>query len=186
MRPLRYSINVTLDGSCDHTAVIADAGLHQHWAEALRRNDAMLMGRVTYGMMEGAWRPVAASGEPPDWGEAWMVPFAREIDAIRKYVVSSQLETVDWNAELLRGDLGEAVRRIKEQPGKGIMLGGVTLPKALGALGLIDEYELTVHPVIAGRGPRLLEGLQTPVQLRLVGRSELSSGAQVLRYEAVR
>ncbi|HTE20029.1 MAG TPA: dihydrofolate reductase family protein, partial [Armatimonadota bacterium] len=138
MRPLRYSINVTLDGCCDHRAGLADEELHRYWAESLARADALLFGRVTYEMMEAAWRP-ALTGVKPDWMADWMEPFARRIDAARKYVVSSTLERVDWNAELVRGDLGEAVQQLKQEPGKGLFVGGLKLPLALAELGLIDE-----------------------------------------------
>src|ERR687886_2764186 len=117
MRPLRYSINVTLDGCCDHRAIPADEDLHRHAAENIGQADALLFGRVTYEMMEAAWRPVAQTGVRPDWMPAWMEPFARTIDAAKKYVVSSTLEEVDWNAELVRGELGDAVRRLKDAPG---------------------------------------------------------------------
>lgn len=112
-----------------------------------------------------------------------MEPFARTIDAAKKHVVSSTLERVDWNAELVRGDLGTAVRRLKEEPGSGIALGGVTLPLALAELGLIDEYEFLVHPRIAGHGPTPFAGLSKAVDLRLVSRMELGSGAVAMRYE---
>ena len=136
MRPLRYSINVTLDGCCDHREVLADEDLHRHAAENLDRADALLFGRVTYEMMEAAWRLPAAAGAWPEW----MEPFARTIDAARKYVVSGTMERVDWNAELVRGDLGTAVQQLKREPGKGLLTGGVTLPLALAELGMIDEY----------------------------------------------
>jgi len=182
MRPLRYSINVTLDGCCDHRAVQADEDLHRYHAENLARADALLFGRVTYEMMEEAWRPLAA-GVKADWTADWMEPFARTIDAAKKYVVSSKLERVDWNAELLRGDLATAVRRLKAEPGKGLFVGGVTLPLALAELGLIDEYDIVVHPRIAGHGPTLFAGLTKGIDLKLVSRTELGSGAVVLRYE---
>lgn len=183
MRPLKYSINVTLDGCCDHRAGMASEELHRHHADNLARADALLLGRVTYQMMEEAWRPVAAGGVKPDWVEPWMEPFARTIDATQKYVVSSTLDRVDWNAELLRGDLGTAVRELKNQPGNGLLLGGVTLPLALANLGLIDEYEFVVHPRLAGHGPWLLAGLSKYVDLNLVGRRELGSGSVAMRYE---
>ena len=182
MRPLRYSINVTLDGCCDHLAVQPHEALHRHAAEGVAQADALLFGRVTYQMMEEAWRPVARTGVRPDWMPEWMEPFARTIDAAKKYVVSRTLERVDWNAELVRGELGEAVRQLKRQPGRGLATGGVTLPLALAELGLIDEYEFLVHPRIAGRGPAVLAGLSKPLDLVLVGRQELESGAVVLRY----
>src|SRR5579864_3126145 len=166
MRPLRYSINVTVDGCCDHCAVSADEDLHRHGVQNLNRADALLFGRVTYEMMEAAFRPPAGTGARPDW----MEPFARTIDAAKKYVVSSTLERVDWNAELLRGDLGKAVQQLKREPGKGLLVGGVKLPLALAELGLIDEYEFVVHPRLAGHGPTLFAGLSKLVDLKLVGR----------------
>src|SRR5262245_53694139 len=133
-------------------------------------------------MMESAWRPVA-EGARPEWLEPWMEPFARTIGAAKKYVVSSTLERVDWNAELVRGDLGEAVQRLKQEPGKGLFTGGVTLPLALAELGLIDEYEFVVHPRLTGHGPKLFAGLSKWVDLKLVRRLELRSGVVAMRYE---
>jgi len=182
MRPLRYSINVTLDGCCDHREAIPDEELHHHFAADLERADALLFGRVTYEMMEGAWRK-SASGTWPDWMADWMIPFAQTIDSAKKYVVSSTLDRVDWNAELLQGDLGEAVQQLKREPGKGLSVGGVTLPLALADLGLIDEYEFVVQPIVAGHGPTLLAGLRERLELNLVGRKELRSGAVALRYQ---
>jgi dihydrofolate reductase len=182
MRPLRYSINVTLDGCVDHRAIVPDVEMHRHHARNIEQADALLLGRVTYEMMEEAWRPVAQTGARPEWMPAWMEPFARTIDAAKKYVVSDTLDRVDWNAELVRGDLGEAVRRLKREPGKGIGVGGVKLPLALAELGLIDEYEFVVHPRIAGHGPTLLSGLSKHVDLKLVSRVEFGSGAVAMRY----
>ncbi len=179
MRPLRYSINVTLDGCCDHRVGIADEELHRHAVENINRADALLLGRVTYEMMEAAWRLSTRTIVMPDWTD----PFARTIDAARKYVVSSTLDRVDWNAELVRGDLGEAVQRLKREPGKGLFTGGVKLPLALAELGLIDEYEFVVHPRLVGRGPTLFAGLSKLIDLKLVSRLEFGSGAVVLRYE---
>ena len=112
-----------------------------------------------------------------------MEPFARTIDAAKKYVVSSTLDRVDWNAERLRGDLGTAVQQLKQKPGKGLLVGGVTLPLTLAELGLIDEYELVVHPRVVGHGPTLFAGLSKLIDLKLVSRLELSSGAVAMRYE---
>jgi len=182
MRPLRYSINVTLDGCCDHRVGIVDEELHRRAAENLERADALLFGRVTYEMMEPAWRAPAPGEARPDWMEPWMEPIARTIDAMKKYVVSSTLDRVDWNSELVRGDLGEAVRRLKQEPGKGLLTGGVTLPFALAELGLIDEYELVVHPRIVGHGPTLFAGLSKHLDLKLVSRLEYASGVVAMRY----
>jgi dihydrofolate reductase len=185
MRPLRYSINVTLDGCCDHRVGIPDDELHRYWAASLQRADALLFGRVTYEMMEEAWRKPATGGWP-DWMPEWMIPFAETIDGAKKYVVSNTLDHVDWNAELVRGDLKTAVEELKQQPGNGVFVGGLTLPLALADLGLIDEYEFVVLPVLAGHGPTLFAGLHERLELKLVGREEFRSGAVALRYEPSR
>lgn len=173
MRPLRYSINVTLDGCCDHTAVTPSEEMHHHAAGLIARADALVLGRVTYELMQSAWRE--PSPEMPDW-----LPFARTIDAARKHVVSSTLERVDWNAELVRGDLREAVLALKQEPGDGLYVGGVTLPAALAGWGLIDEYVFVVHPHVAGRGPRLLKGVQ--LDLELVHQVDLPDGVVARTY----
>ena len=128
-------------------------------------------------MMESAWRPPAPPGVRADW----MEPFAQMINAAKKYVVSSTLERVDWNAELVRGDLATAVQQLK-QAGKGLFVGGVKLPLALTEMGLIDEYEFVVHPRLAGHGPTLFAGLSKHVDLRLVSRLKFGSGAVAMRY----
>src|SRR5216110_2518471 len=166
MRPLRFSINVTLYGCCDHRAIPTDEDLHRHAVENLNQADALLFGRVTYEMMEAAFRSPARTGARPDW----MEPFARTIAAAKKYVVSGTLDRVDWNAELVRGDLGKAVEQLKRESGKGLFVGGLKLPLALAELGLIDEYEFVVQPRIAGHGPTLFQGLSTYVDLKLVHR----------------
>jgi dihydrofolate reductase len=186
MRPLRYSINVTLDGCCHHEAGLPpDEDSMRYWTDQLERADALLFGRVTYEMMQSAWRKPAA-GTWPGWVGEWQMPFAEAIDRAEKHVVSSTLSHVDWNADLVRGDLGQAVRRLKEEPGEGLWVGGVTLPLALADLGLIDEYEFLVQPVLAGRGPTLLAGLRERIQLEPVDRREFRSGAVAVRYRPTR
>lgn len=182
MRRLRYSINVTLDGCCDHLAVTPDEVLHDFHRENLERADAVIYGRVTYQMMEEAWRR-PDSGEWPEWMPAWMVPFAEAMDRTEKYVVSNTLETVDWNSELIRGDLTEVIGRIKAEKDEGLLYtGGLALPLVLANLGLIDEYEFMVLPVIAGHGPTLLSGLREAIALELVERRDFPSGATALLY----
>jgi len=181
MRPLRYSINLTLDGCCHHETITPDQELHRHAVHNLDRADALLFGRITYQMMEVAFRP-AWTGQMP----AWMEAFRNTIDAARKYVVSSTIASPAWNTELLHGDLAQAVQQLKQQPGKGLLTGGVQLPRALAELGLIDEYEFIVHPHIAGRGPTLFAGLAKPLDLKLIHRHEFASGAVVLQYEPKR
>ncbi|MDR5699201.1 dihydrofolate reductase family protein [Agromyces aerolatus] len=177
MRRLRYTINVMLDGCVDHRASTGNEAVHRHATATLARADALILGRVTYRMMEEAWRPPVSEAMPD-----WTRPFASTIDGAKKYVVSSTLEQVDWNAELISGDLGEAVRRLKELPGDELYVGGVALPTALAELGLIDEYEFVVHPRVAGRGPYLLEGLTTPLDLEPAGRDDLGDGIVAMRY----
>jgi dihydrofolate reductase len=159
--------------------MLADEDLHHHAVENLDRADALLFGRVTYEMMEAAWRPPARTGARPDWMES----FARTIDAAKKYVVSNTLNRVGWNAELVRGDLGKAVQQLKQESGKGLLVGGVKLPLALAQLGLIDEYEFVVQPRLAGHGPTLFAGLLKRIDLKLVSRLEFGSGAVAMRYE---
>jgi dihydrofolate reductase len=159
--------------------MVADEDLHRHAIKNIVQADALLFGRVTYEMMETAWRLSTRTVALPDW----MEPFARTIDAAKKYVVSSTLDRVDWNAELIRGDLGQAVQQLKQESGKGLFTGGVTLPLALAELGLIDEYEFVVHPRVSGHGPTLFAGLSKRVDLKLVDRLEFGSGAVAMRYQ---
>ena len=178
LRPLRYSINVTLDGCGDHRTMFADEELLRHATENLDQADALLFGRVAYEIMEAGWRLPPQPGARPDW----MEPFARTINAAKKYVVSSTLD-VDWNAELVRGDPGKAVQQLKREPGNGLLVAGVKLPLALAELGLIDEYEFVVQPRLAGHGPTLFAGLSKHIDLKLVSRLEFGSGAVAMRYE---
>ena len=176
MGALRYSINVTVDGCGDHRAGMPNEAVHRNALESIERADAMLLGRVTYELMEGAWRlPAEPAGSPE--------PFAVAIDAARKYVVSSTLSRVDWNAELLpSADLGTAVRELKDASPNGVVTGGLTLPLALAELGLIDEYEFVVHPRIAGHGPWVFAGLSRYVDLTPTGREEFGDGVVAMRY----
>jgi dihydrofolate reductase len=185
VRTLRYSINVTLDGCCHHEAGLPpDDESMQYWTGEMENAEALLFGRVTYEMMESAWRRPETGGWP-DWMSESDIRFADAIDRSQKYVVSSTLKTVDWNAELVTGDLAEAVRALKHQSGGPLWVGGVTLPTALADAGLIDEYEFVVHPVIAGHGPTLLAGLRERIDLELVDRHEFRSGAVVQRFRPV-
>ncbi len=180
MQPLRYSINVTLDGCCDHRAMVPDEELHRRATETIGRADVLLFGRTTYEMMEAGWR------EPSEQMPDWTKPFAKTIGAKKKYVVSSTLKSVDWNAELVRGDLRAAVEELKQQPGNGIGTGGVMLPMALAEMGLIDEYEFVVHPRLVGHGPALFAGLSKIVDLKLVNRVAYGSGAVAMQYVPAR
>ncbi|GAB16792.1 hypothetical protein GOEFS_014_00340 [Gordonia effusa NBRC 100432] len=178
MRPLRYSINITLDGCCDHREGVPDEQTHLHAAQTIAEVDAILLGRTTFEMMQDAWRGPGLNPEMPEWTE----PFARTMDSMKKYVVSSTLSDLDWNAELIRGDLRQAVIDLKRQPGNGILVGGVQLPLALAQWGLIDECEFVVHPRIAGHGPTLLAGLSEHLDLEPLSRKEFQSGVVATRY----
>lgn len=182
MQQLRYAINLTLDGCCDHRAGQTDAELHGYWAEQLTQADALILGRVTYEMMEAAWRP-SENGVKPNWMEDWMEPFARSIDKAKKYVASSTLERVDWNAELLRGDLCTAVSQLKQEAGQVLFLAGVKIALPLAEMDLIDQFEFVIHPRLAGHGPSVFAGLSKYIDLNLIDRREFSSGAVALRYE---
>ena len=183
MRPLRYSINVTLDGCCDHRAILTDEDLHRHAAENLDQADALLFGRVTYEMMEAAWRPPARTGARPEWMTEWMEPFARTIDAAR-----STWCRAPWTGSIGTRSSCAGIWRRPFSSSSGSRVRdcswrGVKLALALAELGLIDEYEFVVHPRLAGHGPTLFAGLSKHVDLKLVGRLEFSSGAVAMRYE---
>lgn len=182
LRPLRYSINITLDGCGDHTVGVPDESTHRHAERAVAASD-LLFGRKTYELME-FWRPLAAPGATvPEGMEPWMMHFAHTIDGAKKYVVSSTLQHADWNTEILRGDLGPAVEALKAQPGKPLLTGGITLARALSELHLIDEYEFIVHPRLSGRGPAVFAGLSQVMDLKLTQVIEFPSSACVaLRY----
>lgn len=182
MRPLRYSINVTLDGCVDHRSVIPDEEMHRYATRQIEAVDAIILGRTTYEMMETGWRDPAQVAQLPEW----MHSFADAIGAIKKYVVSSTLTSVDWNAEIVRSDLKATVERLKQEPGGALAVGGVQVPLALANWGLIDEYEFVRHQRIAGYGPTLLAGLTAPIDLREVGRTVYESGTVATRYEVVR
>jgi dihydrofolate reductase len=178
MGELMYSINVTVDGCCDHRVGLISEELHQHHADNLARADGLIFGRTTYEMMEDAWRQPPESTTPAEE----LDPFVAAIDPARKYLVSSTRETAEWNTETIRGDLAAAVRRLKDESETGLIVGGVTLPRGLAELGLIDVFEFVVHPIIAGHGPYVFAGLSEVVDLVPDNRSELASGHAVLRF----
>lgn len=185
MARLQYSINVTLDGCCDHQAIVPYPEMHQFWADVVG-NASVLYGRVTYKMMEEAWRPIAESGKVPEGMEDWVLPFAQSIHRSKKFVASTTLAEVDWNARLLQGDLKSAVEQIKRDEDGIISLGGLNLARAVAALGLIDDFIFLVHPRIAGHGPTLFSGLPSPIDMTLKSQRSFASGAIALTYEAKR
>ena len=156
-----------------------------HATETIAQADALIFGRVMYGLME-AFRGADQPATRPDWLADWMMPFARTINGAKKYVVSRTMADPGWNTEVVRGDFADVIRRLKDEPGRGLYVGGITLPRALAELGLIDEYEFIVQPRLAGHGPKVFDGLSRYVDLRLVGRTEFASGSVAMRYEPVR
>lgn len=185
LRPLRYSINITIDGCADHMAGKPTEALHRHSEAFIAQADALIFGRKTYELME-YWKPFAQPGAAiPEWMPPWMQSFAPTIGNAKKYLVSSTIKNPEWNTELVTGDLETFVRNLKAQPGKGLATGGVTLPLKLAELGLIDEYEFIVQPRLAGHGPYVFAGLSKVVELKLVDKIDLGTGGVAMRYVAV-
>jgi dihydrofolate reductase len=176
---LTFGINVTLDGCCDHTIGIADDVLHDHFTRLMDDAGAMLWGRKTYELMEGAWPAVARDENAPRAMREW----ALKLEAKPKYVVSTTRTDYGWNNTIhVQGDLTDAVQRIKEQTPAGILLGSLTLGAELQRLDLIDEYQLVIHPFIAGRGPRLFDGLPHPQRLERVSVRPLKGGQTAMHF----
>lgn len=179
MRKIIAAINITLDGFCDHTAGIADDELHQHYTDLLSNSGTILYGRVTYQLME-YWPPIVKNPT----GIKSVDDFAVAIDNISKIVFSHTLKTVDWkNTKLATRDLKEEVLQLRQQEGKDILIGSPGLISALTQLGLIDEYQLCVHPVILGKGLPLFKNINERMILKLLKTKTFNSGAIVLYYE---
>jgi len=183
MRRLVAAINLTLDGFCDHTAMIADGELHQHYSDLLKSAGTLLYGRITYQLMESYWPLVVKSPT----GEKATDEFALAIQDISKIVFSRTLKNVGWeNAKLARKDLKEEVLELKQSHlggSKDILVGSPSLIAGLTNLHLIDEYQLTVHPVIAGNGLPLFKNINERIVLKLVKTKTFSSGSVTLYYE---
>lgn len=178
MRKLIAAINMTLDGYCDHTAISADEELHQHYADLLKTADVILYGRVTYQLME-YWREVVKNPT----GVKETDDFAMIMDKVPKVVFSRTLKSVDWeSARLADRDLEEEVMALKAQPGKDILVGSPGLIATLAQRGLLDEYQLCVHPVIAGGGLPLFKNSSDKIVLRRFQTKSFRSGAILLYY----
>ncbi|RNI33668.1 dihydrofolate reductase [Hanamia caeni] len=175
------AINMTVDGFCDHTLGVPDEEIHQHYADLLRSADAALYGRVTYQLME-FWRTVL---ENPT-GDKAMDDFALAIDSTPKIVFSHTLKNVDWkSAKLASQDLEKEVLELKQQPGKSVLVGSPGLIVALTKLNLIDEYQLCIHPVIAGSGLPLFKNISEKIMLTLVKIKTFGGGAIILYYKPI-
>src|SRR6266498_1214467 len=179
MAKLIAAINMTLDGFCDHTAMIADEEIHQHYNELLSNADTIIFGRITYQLME-YWKSVV---ENPT-GNKPMDEFAVIIDNISKIVFSRTLKNVDWkNTKLKKEGIKEEVLELKQQAGKNILVGSPSLIVALTQLDLIDEYQLSVQPIVLGSGLPLFKNVKDRINLKLLKTKTFSSGSITLYYE---
>ena len=180
MRNVIFAINITLDGCCDHTKVIADEETHEYFTHLLRDVDLLVFGRKTYQLMVPFWPDVARNQSETKA----MNEFARVFDSINKIVFSRSLDSAEGNTRIVRTKLQDEILRLKQEQGKNILIGGVSVPSQLIELGLVDEYRLVVSPIVAGEGRRLLEGVSLPekLQLKLVESKIFESGCVALRY----
>jgi dihydrofolate reductase len=181
MRNLIFGINITLDGCCDHTNQFADEETHEYWTGTLREADLLVYGRKTYELMVPFWPEVAKTQSMTKA----LNEFAQVFDSIKRVVFSRSLDSAeDGNTRIVRGNLRDEILKLKQEKGKNILTGGVSLPSQLIELGLVDEYRFVVGPVIAGAGRRLLDGASLPekLQLKLVESKTFKSGCVALRY----
>ena len=178
MRKVVFAINITIDGCCGHESGIADDELHEHFTGLLRDSGVEIFGRNTYNLMYPYWHDVAVNQS-----ETKVInEFARAFDEMPKIVFSTTLKSVEWNnTTLLRSDLREEIIKLKQQPGKNISIGGLNIASQVAQWNLIDEYHIFVHPIIAGKGPRLFEGINNRT-LDLIETKTFRSGVVVLKY----
>jgi dihydrofolate reductase len=180
MRNVIYAINITLDGCCDHTKMIADEEIHEYFTDLIRYVDLLVFGRKTYQLMVPLWPEVAKNHSMTKA----MNKFADTFDSINKIVFSQSLDSAEGNTRVVRTNLEDEILKLKREQGKHILIGGVAIPSQLIELGLVDEYHFVVQPVVAGEGRRLSEGisLQERLQLKLVDSKIFKSGCAALRY----
>jgi dihydrofolate reductase len=181
MRNLIFGINTTLDGCVDHTKQFADDETHEYFTGLLREGDLLVYGRVTYQLMVPFWPEVAKSQSMTKASNE----FAQTFDSINKIVFSRSLDSAeDKNTRIVRTNLHDEILKLKQEEGKNILVGGVSVPSQLIELGLVDEYRFVVSPIVAGEGRRLLEGvsLRERVQLKLIESKTFKSGCVALRY----
>ena len=181
MRNLIFAINTTLDGCCDHTKQLADEETHEYFTDLLQNVDLLVFGRKTYELMVPFWPEVAKTQSMTKAENE----FARAFDSIQKIIFSRSLASAeDKNTRIIRTDLHGEILKLKQEPGKSILVGGVSLPSQLIELGLVDEYRFVVGPILAGEGRRLTEGVSLPekVQLKMVDSKPFKSGCVALRY----
>jgi dihydrofolate reductase len=180
MRNVIFAINITLDGCCDHTKMIADEEIHEYFTHLMRDVDLLAFGRKTYQLMVPFWPDVAKNQSQTKA----MNEFARAFDSMNKIVFSQSLDSGEGNTRIVRTKLPDEILKLKQEQGKNILIGGVAVPSQLIELGLVDEYHFVVQPIVAGEGRRLLEGvsLRERLQLKLVESKIFKSGCVALRY----
>ena len=180
MRNVIFAINITLDGCCDHTKMIADEEIHEYFTQLMRDVDLLVFGRKTYELMVPFWPDIARNHSQTKVENE----FADAFDSINRVVFSRSLESAEGKTRIVRTKPQDEIVRLKQEHGKNILIGGVTVPSQLIELGLVDEYRFVVQPIVAGEGRRLLEGvsLQEKLQLKLVESKILKSGCVALRY----
>jgi len=184
MRKVIFGINVTLDGCCDHTKVIGDEEVHQYFGKLLRDVDTLVYGRKTYQLMVPFWPDMAKDRSGPT---ASMNDFAQAFDDVERIIVFSR--TLDGAAEpnkttIVRDDPQGEIRKLKQEPGKNILLGGVDIPSQIIGHDIVDEYHFVIHPIIAGEGRRLFDeiSLAEKLHLKLAESKTFSSGCVAHRY----
>ena len=181
MRKLIFGINTTLDGCVDHTKGFSDEETHEYWTHLVRSADLLVYGRITYQLMVPFWPEVAKNQSMTKASNE----FAQAFDSINKTVFSRSLESAeDKNTRIVRTNLRDEILKLKQERGKSILLGGVSIPSQLIELGLVDEYLFVVNPIVAGEGRRLLDdvSLLEKLQLKLVDTKIFKSGCVALRY----
>lgn len=180
MRNVIFAINITLDGCCDHTKMMADEESHEYFTQLLRDVDLLVFGRKTYQLMVPFWPDIAKNHSDTKA----INEFADAFDSINRVVFSRSLQSAEGKTRIARTNLGDEIAKLKQEQGKNILIGGVSLPSQLMELGLVDEYRFVVQPILAGEGPRLLKGvsLQERLRLKLVDSKIFKSGSVVLRY----
>lgn len=181
MRKVVFAINMTVDGCCGHESGVVDDELHEYFTRLLRDSDIEIFGRNTYHLMYPYWHDAAMNqSESKAVNE-----FASTFDAIPKIVFSTTLKSVEWNnTTLLHSGLQEEIAKLKQQPGKNISIGGLNIAAQLAQAGLIEEYRFLIHPIIAGKGPRLFESGKIHT-LELIGSKTFRSGVIELRYKDI-
>ena len=178
MRNVIFAINITLDGCCDHTKVMADEEIHEYFTHLMRGVDLLVFGRKTYQLMVPFWPDVAKNRSETEA----MNEFAQTFDSINKIVFSRSLDSAEGNTRIVRTKLRDELLKLKQERGKNILIGGVAIPSQLIELGLVDEYHFVVHPKVVGDGRRLLEGISLEGNLQLVESKSFKSGIVALRY----